>query len=127
MEAEAEEAGAAAAALLLVAAQGLAQVVGGQRAAVAVAGAVGEGRVAGQLLAGGQAGGGGLPLELDLARSVDDVADEQLGRGADGCDDVGGDGLREGVVDQLEALVGRAKAGNVRGGRAPSSSGRGAK
>jgi hypothetical protein len=99
-------------------------MVGRQRTTVTVSDPVCERRVLGHLLAGGQMGGCGLPFELNLARTLDDVSNEQLRRGTDGGDDVGGDGLRQSVIDKLDRQRKRREIGeNVRGGRAPSSAG----
>jgi hypothetical protein len=76
MKTQPQEAGTASGSLLLVAPEGLAQMVRRQRTAVTVADSLGQGGIVGHFLTGGQMGGCGLPFELNLARALDDVSYE---------------------------------------------------
>lgn len=44
-------------------------------------------------------------LLLDFAGAFDEVADEDFGVAVDGGDDGGGDGLREGLVCDLDSVL----------------------
>lgn len=104
VQTQSQEAGAASASFLLVPSEGLTQMVGRQRTAVTVLDPIGQWRVLGQLLAGGQTGRGSLPFDLNLACAIDDVPNKQLCRGADCSDDVGSNRLRESMIDELHGV-----------------------
>lgn len=72
-----------------------------QRAAVLALDAVADGSVVRHRLVVRQGGGGGLPFELDVARELDQFAEQDFGVAVDGGDDGGGDGLGERVVHEL--------------------------